>query len=375
METDQNLIYQIGLTLVKGIGTITAKQVLEQLGDPENLFKEKAQLLEQIPGITRRIITEIRKPEVLLRAEKEALFIRKNKITPLFISEENYPRRLKDCIDAPVMMYFRGNANLNVAKVVSIVGTRHASSYGKSVTESLVQGLTALHPEILVVSGLAYGIDIAAHKASLKNGLQNIGVLAHGLDRVYPFEHRSIAIDMIAQGGLLTDFMSGTNPDRQNFVKRNRIVAGLADCTLVIESAEKGGALITAMIADSYNRDVFAIPGRTDDSFSKGCNKLIKEKKAALIETAEDIFREMCWLPQAEETTLHNEPVQRNLFVELNPDEQAVFDVLMQSENLHLNAIGIELNMPISKLSVVLFNLEMKGVIRNMPGGMFRVLS
>ena len=374
MITDQNLIYQIGLTLIKGIGSITAKQILEHLGDPENLFKEKAHTLVQIPGITRRTIAEIRNPEILLQAEKEVQFIKKNKITPLFISDEDYPQRLKECIDAPVMMYFRGDANFNMPKVISIVGTRHASAYGKATTTNLIRGLAALHPEILIVSGLAYGIDIAAHKASLSNGLKTIGVLAHGLDRIYPLEHRSIAVEMISKGGLLTDFMNGTNPDRQNFVKRNRIVAGIADCTIVVESAKKGGALITAMIADSYNRDVFSVPGRTDDPFSKGCNNLIKEKKAALIETAEDVFREMRWLSKDQESTVCNEPVQRKLFVELTPEEQAVFNLLSQSEHLHLNVVGIELDMPVSKLSVVLFNLEMKGVVRSMPGGMFRVI-
>ena len=374
MTTDQNLIYQIGLTLIKGIGSITAKQILEHLKDPENLFKEKARTLEQIPGITRRTIAEIRKPEILLQAEKEVQFIKKNRITPLFISDEDYPQRLKECIDAPVMMYFRGDANLNMPKVISIVGTRHATTYGKATTTKLIRELAALHPEILIVSGLAYGIDVAAHQASLSNGLKTIGVLAHGLDRIYPLEHRSIAVEMISNGGLLTDFMNGTNPDRQNFVKRNRIVAGIADCTIVVESAKKGGALITALIADAYNRDVFSIPGRADDPFSKGCNNLIKEKKAALVETAEDVFREMRWLSKAQESTVCNQPVQRKLFVELTPEEQAVFNLLSQSEHLHLNAVGIELNMPVSKLSVVLFNLEMKGVVRSMPGGMFRVI-
>jgi len=374
MTTDQNLIYQIGLTLIKGIGSITAKQILEQLGEPENLFKEKARILEQIPGITRRTIAEIRKPEILLQAEQEVQFIKKNRIIPLFFSDEHYPQRLKDCIDAPVMMYFRGDANLNMPKVISIVGTRHATAYGKATTATLIRELAALHPEILIVSGLAYGIDIAAHKASLANGLKTIGVLAHGLDRIYPLEHRSIAVEMISKGGLLTDFMNGTNPDRQNFVKRNRIVAGIADCTIVVESAGKGGALITAMIADSYHRDVFSIPGRTNDPFSKGCNNLIKDKKAALVETAEDVFREMRWLPKDQEMAGNNKSVQRKLFVELTSEEQAVFNLLTQSEHLHLNAIGIELNMPVSKLSVVLFNLEMKGVVRSLPGGMFRVV-
>ncbi len=279
---NQNLIYQIGLTLVKGIGNVIAKQIIEHLGEPEQLFKEKARILEQIPGITRRVITEIRSPEVLKRAEKEVLFIEKNKIQALYIGDNEYPRRFRDCIDSPVMMYFRGNTDLNADKIISIVGTRNATSYGREITEQIIKGLSDEYKNILIISGLAYGIDYIAHSAALKEGSPTIGVLAHGLDLIYPYQHRKIAIDMLGNGGLLTDFMSETKPDRQNFVKRNRIVAGISDCTLIVESAGKGGALITANIADSYNKDLFAIPGRTNDIYSQGCNKLIKEKKSGI---------------------------------------------------------------------------------------------
>jgi DNA processing protein len=366
---DQNLLYQIGITLVKGIGNITAKQVIETLGDVSLLFKEKASLLERIPGISRKIISEIYRPEVLQRAEKEVLFIEKNKISPLFIKEENYPERFKECVDSPVLLYYRGNADLNTEKIISIVGTRHASNYGKEITEKLVRDISKVYPETLIVSGLAYGIDIFSHKASLKNNLKTVGVLAHGLDRIYPSEHRSTAIEMLGNGGLLTDFMSGTNPDRQNFVKRNRIVAGISDCTIVVESAEKGGALITATIADSYNRDVFAVPGKVSDVYSLGCNALIKYKKAALITCAEDVFREMCWNKEKEKPV-----VQRAIFVDLTPDEQMLVDLLSKVENMQLNIIGIELNMPISKLASLLFELEMKGIVRCIPGGLYRLI-
>ncbi|MDR0541924.1 MAG: DNA-processing protein DprA [Dysgonamonadaceae bacterium] len=365
---DQDLIYRIGVTLVKGIGDITAKQVIETLGDASLLFKEKAVRLERIPGVSRRIIAEIHRPEVLQRAEREVAFIEKNKITPLFIRDDNYPNRLKECVDAPVLLYFKGKSNLNAQKIISIVGTRNASPYGKETVENLLQNIAEAYPEAVIVSGLAYGIDICAHKNALKNHLPTIGVLAHGLDRIYPSAHRNTAIEMLDNGGLLTDFMSETNPDRQNFVKRNRIIAGISDCTIVVESAGKGGALITASIADSYNKDVFAVPGKVTDACSAGCNYLIKYKKAALITCAEDIFREMCW----NQTPEQKKPaIQQAIFPNLTSDEQAVTDLLAKKGSAQLNTICIELNMPVNQLAPLLFELEMKGIVRCMPGGMY----
>ncbi|MDR1610296.1 MAG: DNA-processing protein DprA, partial [Candidatus Symbiothrix sp.] len=292
---NRNLIYQIGITLVKGIGNIIAKQIIDNLDDISLLFTEKKHLLERIPSLSRRIIDEIYKPEVLKRAEQEILFIEKNKITPLFITDSAYPKRLQECVDSPVILYYRGNTDLNVTKIISIVGTRNASAYGRDMTEQLLHDIKEKFPEMLIVSGLAYGIDIIAHRAALRENLATVGILAHGLDRIYPPAHRNTAVEMLNNGGLLTDFISETNPDRQNFVKRNRIIAGIADCTIVVESAEKGGALITANIVDSYNRDLFAFPGKAGDRYSEGCNSLIKFKKAALITSAKDVFREMNW--------------------------------------------------------------------------------
>ena len=368
--TDQDLIYQIGSTLIKGIGNITARQVIETLGDVSLMFKEKAHRLERIPGISRKIIAEIHRPEVLRRAEQEVAFIEKNKITTLFIQSENYPHRLKECVDAPVLLYLKGNVDLNAQKIISIVGTRNASPYGKETTNALIQDIAKTYPETIIVSGLAYGIDICAHRAALKNDLPTVGVLAHGLDRIYPHTHRNVAVEMLKKGGLLTDYISGTNPDRQNFVKRNRIVAGIADCTIVVESAEKGGALITASIADSYNKDVFAIPGKITDSWSTGCNSLIKYRKAALITCAQDIFREMCWDETREK---QKQVVQLSLFPDLTPEEKAVTDLLADRQ-VQLNTLCVELNMPVSQLSPLLFELEMKGIVRCMPGGMYGLL-
>jgi DNA processing protein len=278
---------------------------------------------------------------------------------------------MKECIDAPIILYFRGNADLNAEKIVSIVGTRKASGYGREITEKLLYDFANAYPETLIVSGLAYGIDICSHKAALSNHLPTAGVLAHGLDRIYPDVHRNIAVEMLKHGGLLTDFMSETNPDRQNFVKRNRIVAGISDCTIVIESAEKGGALITASIADAYNKDVFAVPGKVTDNYSSGCNALIKYRKAALVTCADDVFRELCWdkAKGGKKTA-----IQKTLFVELTSDEQALTDLLAKTESMQLNTLCVESNMPVAKLASLLFELEMKGVVRCMPGGLYRLI-
>lgn len=369
---DQNLLYQIGITLVKGIGNITAKQIIESLGDASLLFTEKKHALEKIYGLPRRIINEIHRPEVLKRAEKEIRFIEKKCILPLFITDSGYPQRLKECVDSPAMLYFRGNTALNAEKIISIVGTRNATIYGRETTEKLLCDIRENFPEVLVVSGLAYGIDIIAHRAALRENLATVGVLAHGLDRIYPAEHRNVAVEMIRTGGLLTDFISETNPDRQNFVKRNRIIAGISDCTVVIESAQKGGALITATIADSYNRDIFAFPGKIDDKYSEGCNFLIKNKQASLITSAEDIFREMNWSNQPK--VCKPQVVQQKLFPELNSEEQSVVTILSKAGNIQLNLLAIELNIPVSRLSVILFELEMNGILRCKPGGMYSLL-
>ena len=369
---NQDLIYRIGITLVKGIGNITAKQIIENSSNVALLFTEKKHIVEKISGLSRRIINEIHRPEVLQRAEKEIRFIEKARVTPLFITDSGYPDRLKECVDAPIMLYFHGNADLNAGKTISIVGTRNATVYGKEIVDQLLHNIREVFPDSLIVSGLAYGIDITAHRAALRENLATVGILAHGLDRIYPPAHRNTAVEMINAGGLLTDFISETNPDRQNFVKRNRIVAGISDCTVVVESAQKGGALITANIADSYNRDIFAFPGKIGDKYSQGCNLLIKNKKAALVTSADDIFREMNWSDSPEPG--RSQAVQRVLFPELNPEEQKVMEVLSKAGSMQLNLLAIELDLPVSQLSVLLFELEMNGLVRCKPGGMYSLL-
>src|SRR6185436_1217929 len=316
---DENLKYKIALTLISGVGNVIARNLVSYCGSVEGVFKESKKRLEKIPEVGPVTAEAIVKHRDFERAEKECLFIEKYKITPLFYLDKNYPSRLKNCSDAPVMLYYKGTADLNAQRIVAMVGSRSATEYGKSVTENLIADLKNI--KVIIVSGLAYGIDICAHKAALKNEMETIGVLAHGLDRVYPGLHKSIAEKMIGHGGLLTEYLTETNPDKENFPQRNRIVAGISDAVIIIEAAKKGGALITAEIANNYNRDVFAVPGKLNDIYSEGCNHLIKINKAALIESSKDIEYIMGW---EEKQIKKVKSSQRNLFVELNPEEKSL---------------------------------------------------
>lgn len=363
-------IYQIGLTMINGVGDVLARHLLQTLGDAEAVFTEKQHLLEKIPGIGSFTAAGIKRPEVLLRAEQELAFIEKNQIGCYFLGEANYPKRLSECPDAPLLFYFKGNANLDTSRIISIVGTRHSTDYGRGLTEKLVGELALIFPDLLIISGLAYGIDILAHKNALKNQLPTVAVLAHGLDRIYPSTHRNTAIEMIEQGGLLTDFPSGTEPDKANFVKRNRIVAGLADATIVIESAEKGGSLITADIAFSYGRDVFAFPGRVNDPHSKGCNNLIRQNKAALITSAADFVSAMCWdtsIPARQITQ------QQELFFQENEPDSLITAIIRDHKEIHIDRLAVEANMPVHQLTLLLFELEMNGKISALPGNRYKL--
>lgn len=369
---NQNHIYEIALTLVKGIGPVISRQLIEILDDLSFLFIENKRKIELKTGLPRKIIAEIHNPDILKRAEKELLFMEKKQIKPIFVTSPDYPQRLKDCPDAPILLYSIGNMNLNASKSISIVGTRNATSYGKEITRNLLKEIRKIFPDTLIISGLAYGIDIEAHKAAVDCNLQTVAVLAHGLDRIYPFEHRKIAEKMMESGGLLTDYLSETNPDRQNFVKRNRIVAGMADCTIVVESAKKGGALITARIASSYHKDVFCFPGKITDTYSAGCNALIRDREAALVTSGEDVFREMNWTSDPKET-MREKVIQQDLFLNLSPEEQAITEQISRVGNIQLNQLSIKLNIPVHQLSVMLFELEMSGIICCKPGGLYSI--
>ena len=367
---NDSLLYTIALTMVNGVGGVLSRQLLNSLGDDKSIFQEKRQLLERIPGIGSILAAEIKNPEVLRRAEQEIRFAEQEQIDILLWDDENYPARLRECPDAPLVLYYKGNGNLNTRHIISVVGTRHATHYGQETTARLIEDLAAAFPDTMVVSGLAYGIDICAHRQALACGLPTVAVLAHGLDRIYPFAHRHIANEMLAKGGLLTDFPSETNPDRPNFLKRNRIIAGLSEATLVIESAEKGGSLVTADIAFSYDREVFACPGRIHDLYSAGCNQLIRHNKAALLSSAQDLIEALGWQHEDKQ----RKPQQTELlFSESDsPEIQQVLQILQDQDEIHINQLTKLTGFPVQQLTNILFELEMDGRIRTLPGNMYK---
>ncbi|MES2679353.1 MAG: DNA-processing protein DprA [Bacteroidota bacterium] len=361
------LQYQVGLTMIDGIGDVNAKNLLAYCGSASEIFRQKKATLLKIPGIGHCLAKSIvAGKNVLDRAEEEIKFIRKYKIRPLFFTDEAYPARLKYCSDGPVLLYYKGSADLNSERIVAVVGTRRPSDYGREKTEELISDLSASN--ILVISGLAYGIDVLAHKTALENKLNTVGVLAHGLDRMYPQTHDKIAKRMVAQGGLLTDFMSGTNPDAVNFPKRNRIVAGLCDALVVIESKRTGGSLITATIANSYNKDVFAFPGRANDPLAEGCNGLIKRNRAALIENAGDLLYAMQW---QEEDKPKNKSTQVPLLLNLSEEEKTIMQLLSGKTPVHMDEICNAAGLPISKVSALLLQLEFSNLVKSKPGKLF----
>jgi len=366
---NDDLLYNIAITELQGIGDITAKKLIAYCGSAKQVFSEKTKVLEKIPGIGSVYANSIyqSKIEALAIAENELKFIEKNTIQALFYLDENYPKRLLHCEDGPVVLYSKGNIDYNNQKVISIVGTRNATDYGKEFCNQIVSDLVPHHP--LIVSGLAYGIDICSHKAAIKNNLATVGVLAHGLDRLYPSQHTAVANQMLENGGLASDYKSGTNADRENFPKRNRIIAGLSDITIVVESSKKGGSLITAYLANDYNRDVFALPGRLSDAQSEGCNNLIKSNKAALIQSVKDIEYIMSW--ESKKITDHK---QQRLFVELSEEEKMITQLLSQKDKLAIDDLSLQAKFPMSKTASLLLNLEFNGVIKSLPGKMYQLV-
>lgn len=366
----KDLIYQIGLTLIPGVGSVTAKTLISYCGSIEAVFTIPKSKLLKIPGIGEKSAHSIsNNADVLQRAENEAVFIEKQKITPLFFFDKGYPQRLKNCSDAPMMLYCKGNADLNKHRIISVVGTRKATDYGKDLCNKLIEGLAKYN--LLVVSGLAYGIDHAAHQACLQKQVSTVGVLAHGLDRIYPPGHDKMAKAMLENGGLVTEFPSGTKPDRENFPRRNRIIAGLADATIVVETATKGGSMITAQIAGMYHRDVFAFPGRTTDKYSIGCNQLIKNNMAILLENAEDVAYHLAW----ENITAKPLQVQKQLFVELDPDEEKIVQTLQNanSDGMHIDLLGHTAQLSPGATATALLTLELKGLVRATAGSIFKL--
>ena len=361
------LLYQIALTLVPNIGDVHAKALINYFGNAKAIFFASKKELESLEGIGTIRANSIKGFIDFNRAEEEIKFIEKYKITPLFLADTNYPQRLLNCYDCPSILYYKGNTNLNSSKIIAIVGTRNNSEYGKSVCEKLIEELA--HEDIIIISGLAFGIDSIAHKASIKNEMKTIGVLAHGLDRVYPFQNASLAKQMITNGGLLTEFRSLTKPNRENFPSRNRIVAGISDAVIVVETGIKGGSLITAELGNSYNKDVFAFPGRTNDAKSEGCNFLIKNNKAALITSANDVLESMGWKKKKSSVAKK----QKELFIELTDDEKIVVNILQLQEQIHIDELYIKSKLSSSAVAAALLMLEMQNVVTSLPGKIYKL--
>jgi len=366
----KELKFIIALTLIPHVGSVTARKLIAYTGSAEAVFRESHKSLKKIPGVGTFIARQKNTPGILAMAEKELSFIEKNQIKWLTVFDNDYPERVKQCPDAPLILYFRGDHVFNHPRMLSIVGTRRATSYGTEYCHQIIRDLAEQELDPVIVSGLAYGIDYQAHIASLNAGLKTVAVLAHGLHTLYPFDHRRLAGKIENAGALVTDFTSHENPERNNFLKRNRIIAGMSDATLVIESGISGGALITADFAVSYNRDVFAFPGRAGDTMSAGCNMLIKNNKAALIESAGDLQYLLGWDKENRKSL----PRQRNLFVDLSGDETKLVKLLEAEERLSVDVISIRMDMPVSRVSSILLNLEFQGVIKGLPGNMYKLI-
>ncbi|OXG05636.1 DNA processing protein [Flavobacterium araucananum] len=365
--SDQDLFYLLALLKVDGVGDIMAKKLLTHCGTAEAVFNTKINQIAGIDGVGSVLLKNLKDKSVFERANLELEFIKSNHIKVSFFQDQDYPERLKHCIDSPVLIFSIGNINLKNKKIISIVGTRQITSYGMEFCKHLIEDLAPLDP--VIVSGFAYGVDIVAHQFAMDYKLQTIGVLAHGLNQIYPKTHKKYVAKMAENGGFITEFWSSSNPDKENFVRRNRIVAGMTEATIVIESADKGGSLITANLANDYNRDVFAVPGRVSDKYSQGCNNLIKTQKANLLTSAADLVYILNWDIENKAKT-----IQKQLFVELDPEEQKIYDYLLKNGKELLDTIALQCDFPIYKISGLLLNMELKGVIRPLPGKLFEAI-
>ncbi len=360
-----SLIHKVALTFIDGVGPVHARNLLSHFGSAEAVFKAKKSDLLAINGIGEATASQILGSNALKKAEAELKFVKKHRIDVLFFDEDTYPRRLKECYDAPLVLYYRGTADLNHPRIISVVGTRKATDYGRRLCQQLAETLKPY--DVLIVSGLAFGIDIAAHKESLQVDIPTVGILGHGLDRIYPQLHKAIAQKMVRNGGLLTEFPSDTNADKENFPKRNRIIAGLTDATVLVEATAKGGALITADLANSYHRDVYAFPGRTTDECSQGCNFLIKTNRAGLINHARDLVYYLGWEEIKTKTT-----VQVAMPLGLTREELQVV-ALLQMAPAQIDEIAAGTHITQSKLAIHLLSLEMQGILTSLPGNVYKL--
>ena len=366
---NNELLHQLALTLVPNIGDVQAKILIQHFGEVSAIFKAKTSALEKIEGIGSVRAKSIKEFDDFDIAEKEQEFIEKYKIKTFFLTDKDYPKRLLNCYDSPTLLFYKGIADLNAPKIVAIVGTRTNTEYGKQFTEKLVKDLSELN--ITIISGLAFGIDAMAHKAALKHGLPTVGVVGHGLDKIYPSENSSLAKEMIKEeGGILSEFFSGTKPDKHNFPLRNRIVAGISDATVVVETNIKGGSMITGNLANAYNRDVFAVPGRTTDTKSSGCNHLIKYNKAILLTDADELLELMGWKEKSKTKTKK----QKELFIELTPEEKQVVQLLQAKETVSIDEINLSSGLSSSTIAAAILNLELQNVVASLPGKMYKLL-
>lgn len=365
------LIYRIAFASVRSMGYELAEKILDIIPSEKDFFNIPEKEMQNLLQTKVKLTEYAYRQELIAKAQNEAEFVTKNNITVTYYTDIDYPQRLTYAQDAPILLYSKGKCNLNTGKVISIVGTRHATTYGKTFCERFIEDIKSSIDDVVIVSGLAYGIDIYAHRAALDQKIPTVAVLAHGLNTIYPATHRKDAIDIInSNGALISDYMSSDKIHPGNFVARNRIVAGLADCTLVVESAEKGGSLITAGIASSYNRDVFALPGRANDTYSKGCNKLIRTNSASLITSAQDLISAMRW----ETLTSNGNAKQMSIFQEIEPEEQRIIDYLQKNNETHINILCNALSMPMSQLMSTLIELEFKGFIQSLPGAKYQLI-
>ena len=369
--SEQEIFYTMALSRLSYLNLATASQLVERMGSAEAVYEHRADIASVLTDCSPRLVESLRTgwDAPLHHAAAEMEFMTKHGVQALCKSDADYPQRLRECDDAPLVLFYRGSASLNPPRVIDIVGTRRSTPYGHDLTERLMADLRQLCPDVLIVSGLAYGIDICAHRAALANGFDTVGVLAHGLDQLYPPRHRQTAVEMVSHGGLLTEFMTGANADKKNVVRRNRIVAGMSDATVLVESAARGGGLITCRIAQSYNRSVFAFPGAVGAPYSEGCNQLIRDNGAALITSAADLVQALGWQPEDVRPAV----IEPSLFPDLSAEERRIVQLLQQHNDVQLNILCVNTNLPIAHVASLLFQLEMKGLVKPMAGGTYHL--
>ncbi len=371
----QEILNTIILTRLNYFSLAGMLELYRKVGSATTILENKNHIKDILPDASPKLVEALANTdEARKRAEVEMEYDQRYGIEPLCMNDDRYPQRLKECDDAPLVLFYKGNANLNQQRVINIVGTRRCTPYGEDLIRRFITDLKQLSPRVLIVSGLAYGVDINAHRQALANGYETVAVLAHGLDNLYPSRHRETALRMTEQGGLLTEFLTQTNADKINFVRRNRIVAGMSDACILVESAAKGGGLITTDISQAYGRDVFAFPGRIGDPCSEGCNNLIRKNGAGLITSAEDFVNDMRWQDDTTLMRAKQQGIERSLFPTLSTEEQTVVNVLSRNNDLQINVLSVQTNIAIGKLTALLFQLEMKGVVKTLAGGMYHLL-